>query len=78
VQRNPFSSLKYKYLAIYRVKFYESSSTHSYTSQVQDPIVRYEKKSLCTRNDNFDWVFLKKVLQTLGFKCFQKHCGHLF
>jgi len=39
-----FLHFKGKYLTMYLVKIYEISSTHFYTSLVQDPKVRYAKK----------------------------------
>jgi len=44
VKKNCFLHFKHIYLAIYMVKFVEISFTHSYTSLVQDPLVKYTKK----------------------------------
>jgi len=39
-----FLHFKCKYLTTYVVKVFEISAIHSYTSLVQDPLVRYVKK----------------------------------
>jgi len=46
-QKLIFFYSKCKYLAIYKVKVFEISSTHPYTSLLQDPTIRYvEEKNL--------------------------------
>jgi len=71
-KKTSFVHFKCKYRTIYCVKVFETSSTHSYTNLVQDPIVRYAKKlkfinlqkfrkrnffALCNKNSNCEWFF---------------------
>ncbi len=44
-----FHHFKRKYPTIYAVNIFEISITHSYTSPVQDPVVRYAKKPKISR-----------------------------
>jgi len=57
-----------------RLKFFEISSTHSYTSLVQDPIVNMQIYlfiffALCYRKGSFSVFRWKKHLGTLGVNC---------
>jgi len=72
--KNLFSSKTYKYLAIYGVKVFQIFSTHSYTSLVQNHVIKFEEKKtickvffyLCNRNGTFEWLLMKKDLGTVG------------
>jgi len=74
VQKTLFFHFNYKYLAIYVTKVFEISTIHSYTSLVQDPMVRCENKksifivfTLYDRNGNFEFYLAKKGRGPLGF-----------
>jgi len=59
--QNCFLQFQRKYHAIYEVKTSKISSSHFYTSLVQDLMVRYVKKlGLCNGNANFECFLLKK------------------
>jgi len=70
-QKTCFFHFKCKYLAIYKAKVFEISSTHFYTSLVQDPMFKYALETLnvffalCYRNGSFECFLMKKRLWTL-------------